>query len=230
MTRIFLASKSNYCAHGIRNLFVSSLIRERVTSIVPAELENVCYMKSIHHSEALSLSNRTHTVFENDEWKKIILETPEHENSILQQIQLDSVDLASSLVVGIVCKGCWKSEGLNWSDIIVLSESLKTCHCMLNIAGTKLSSTVATKLNNESRCYSSGSLIGDTFKISTNCELVILSQNDLEIYWERNIEWTWKSICQDSKTYLGPYWNRFMQQVCTWLMFKVSLLWLPYFY
>eukprot|EP00871_Galdieria_phlegrea_P004812 jgi/Galph1/5331/GphlegSOOS_G3934.1 len=94
----------------------------------------------------------------------------------------DQRGLAPSLVAGIVCKDCWKSERLNWSDIIseaekflvpihdqILSESLKTCHCMLIIVSTKLSSTVTTELNYESCCYSSGSLIGDTFKIPTNC-------------------------------------------------------------
>eukprot|EP00871_Galdieria_phlegrea_P001215 jgi/Galph1/2094/GphlegSOOS_G751.1 len=75
-------------------------------------------MKSSHHSETLSLSKHSRNSFESNEWKKIILESLEYEKSLLQQIQLHSMDLASSLVVGIVCKGCWKSEGMSWSEII----------------------------------------------------------------------------------------------------------------
>eukprot|EP00871_Galdieria_phlegrea_P003742 jgi/Galph1/4369/GphlegSOOS_G2953.1 len=169
---------------------------------------SICYMKSIHHSEIVSLSKRSRNSFESNEWKQIILETLEYEkiyittNTFVPDIlfKLHSLDLASTLVVGIVCKGCWKSKGLNWSDLIneaekflvpihdqVLSESLKTFHCMLIIVGTKLSSTVATELNYESRCYSSGSLIGDTFTVPPNCELVILSQNDLAMFIGREI-------------------------------------------
>eukprot|EP00871_Galdieria_phlegrea_P002205 jgi/Galph1/2986/GphlegSOOS_G1650.1 len=74
-------------------------------------------MKSIYHGETLSLSKRSHIAFENNEWKKIIFKSLEYEKSLLQQMQLHSVYLAPSLVVDIVCKRCWKSEGLNWSDI-----------------------------------------------------------------------------------------------------------------
>eukprot|EP00871_Galdieria_phlegrea_P005440 jgi/Galph1/5898/GphlegSOOS_G4462.1 len=52
------------------------------------------------------------------------------------------------------------------------------CHCILIIIGAKLSSAVTTELNDESRCYSSGSLIDDTFKIPPNCEFVVLSEKD----------------------------------------------------
>eukprot|EP00871_Galdieria_phlegrea_P000416 jgi/Galph1/1375/GphlegSOOS_G6004.1 len=164
---------------------------------------SICYMKSSHHSEALSLSKHSRNSFESNEWKKIILESLEYEKIFITAntgvsdilFKLHSMDLASSLVVGIVCKGCWKSEGMGWSEIIdeaekflvpirdqVLSESLKTCHCILIIVGTKLSSTVMRELNYKSCCYSNGSLIGDNFTIPPNCELAILSQSDVEMF------------------------------------------------
>eukprot|EP00871_Galdieria_phlegrea_P003312 jgi/Galph1/3982/GphlegSOOS_G2609.1 len=36
-------------------------------------------MKSIYHSETLSLSKRSHIAFENNEWKKIIFKSLEYE-------------------------------------------------------------------------------------------------------------------------------------------------------
>eukprot|EP00871_Galdieria_phlegrea_P001840 jgi/Galph1/2657/GphlegSOOS_G1288.1 len=87
---------------------------------------SVCYMESIHHSEALSLSKCSHNSFESNEWKKIILESLEYEkiyittNTVVPDIlfKLHSVDFKSSLIVGVGCKGRWRSEGVSWSEII----------------------------------------------------------------------------------------------------------------
>eukprot|EP00871_Galdieria_phlegrea_P004495 jgi/Galph1/5046/GphlegSOOS_G3794.1 len=132
-----------------------------------------------------------------------------------------SVDLAPSLVVGIVCKGCWKSEGLNWSDIIIsfpihdqiVSESLKTfIHKIIFNSGNRL--------NYESCCYSSGSLIGDTFKIPTNCELVIVSENDLEMFIGKEIlTGLGRVFARTDKPTLDLIGTDFMQQICSCLMF-----------
>eukprot|EP00871_Galdieria_phlegrea_P000835 jgi/Galph1/1752/GphlegSOOS_G466.1 len=125
-----------------------------------------------------------------------------------------------------------RSEGLNWSDIIskadkflvpihdqVLSESLEICHCMLIIFGAKLSSTIARELNYKSRCYSSGSLIDDTFKIPPNCELVILSQNDLEMFIGKEILYgLGRTFTRTDKPTLDLIGTDFMQQICSWLM------------
>eukprot|EP00871_Galdieria_phlegrea_P000667 jgi/Galph1/1600/GphlegSOOS_G295.1 len=181
-------------------------------------------------------SESSYDSFESNEWKKIILESLEYEKIYITTntgvpdilFKLHSVDLASSFVVGIACKGCWKSEGLNWSDIIseaekflvpihdqVLSESLETCHCMLIIFGAKLSSTVASK-----SLYSSGSLIGDTFKIPPNCELVILSEKDLEMFIGKEIlTGLGRAFAGIDKPTLDLIGTDFMQQICRCFMF-----------
>eukprot|EP00871_Galdieria_phlegrea_P002028 jgi/Galph1/2826/GphlegSOOS_G1492.1 len=90
------------------------------------------------------------------------------------------------------------------------------CHCILIIIGTKLSSA----LNDESRCYSSGSLIDDTFKIPPNCEFVILSENDLEMFIEKEIlTGLGRAFGRTDKPTLDLIGTDFMQQICSCLMF-----------
>eukprot|EP00871_Galdieria_phlegrea_P002142 jgi/Galph1/2929/GphlegSOOS_G1643.1 len=94
------------------------------------------------------------------------------------------------------------------------------CHCILIIIGTKLSSAVTTELNDESRCYSSGSLIDDTFKIPPNCEFVILSENDLEMFIEKEIlTGLGSAFARTDKPTLDLIGTDFMQQICRCFMF-----------
>eukprot|EP00871_Galdieria_phlegrea_P000795 jgi/Galph1/1716/GphlegSOOS_G431.1 len=174
-------------------LFQLSSIWRQMKCTMDSE-SSICYMKSIHHSEIASLSKRSRISFESNEWKKIILKSLEYEKIYIPVdttsyssdilFKLHSVDLASSL-----------PEGLSCSDIIseaekfrvpihdqVLSESLKTCHCMLIVVDTKLSSSVARELKYEGCCHSSGSLIDSTFEILINCEIIILSEKDVEMF------------------------------------------------
>eukprot|EP00871_Galdieria_phlegrea_P002866 jgi/Galph1/3580/GphlegSOOS_G2202.1 len=194
---------------------------------------STCYMKSIHHSEAPSLSKHSSNSFESKEWKKIILESLEYVEIFTTAstgvsdilFKLHSMDLASSLVVGIVCK----VRRIELSDIIseaeeflipihdqLLSESLETFHCMLIIVGAKLSSTVATELNYESCCYSSGSLICDTVKIPPNCELVVLSEKDVEMFVRKEIlTGLGRTFTMTDKPTLDLIGTDFMQQICS---------------
>eukprot|EP00871_Galdieria_phlegrea_P001786 jgi/Galph1/2608/GphlegSOOS_G1240.1 len=176
-------------------------------------------MKSIYHVETLSLSKRSHIAFENNEWKKIIFKSLEYEKIFITtdagvsdiSFKLHSVYLAPSLVVDIVCKRCWKSEGLNWSDITDEDEKF------LLLFMIKYS--VTTELNDESRCYSSGSLIDDTFKIPPNCEFVILSENGLEMFIEKEIlTGLGRAFARTDKPTLDLIGTDFMQQICSWLM------------
>eukprot|EP00871_Galdieria_phlegrea_P002398 jgi/Galph1/3159/GphlegSOOS_G1786.1 len=90
---------------------------------------------------------------------------------------------------------------------------------MLIVVGTKLSSTIARELNYESRCYSSGSLIGDTFKIPPNCELVILSQKDVEMFIGKEIlTGLGRAFARTDKPTLDLIGTDFMQQICSCLM------------
>eukprot|EP00871_Galdieria_phlegrea_P000419 jgi/Galph1/1378/GphlegSOOS_G77.1 len=133
-------------------------------------------MKSIHHSGALSLSKLSRPTFQNNEWKKIVVASLEYEKTYITTNKSIAWTWHRLLLSALSVKA-----------VGILSESLETCHCMLIIVGAKLTSTVARELNYKSRCYSSGSLIGDTFKIPPNCELVILSQNYLEMFIGKEI-------------------------------------------
>eukprot|EP00871_Galdieria_phlegrea_P000755 jgi/Galph1/1680/GphlegSOOS_G346.1 len=183
---------------------------------------SVCYMESIHHSEALSLSKCSHNSFGSNEWKKIILESLEYEKIFITAntgvpdilFKLHSVDFQSSLIVGVACK----EKFLVPTHHQVLSEYLNI-HYMLIVVGTKLSSTIARELNYERRCYSSGSLICDTFKIPPNCELVILSQKDVEMFIGKEIlTGLGRTFAGTDKPTLDLIGTDFMQQICSWLM------------
>eukprot|EP00871_Galdieria_phlegrea_P003015 jgi/Galph1/3714/GphlegSOOS_G2334.1 len=172
---------------------------------------SICYMKSIHHSETASLSKRSHNSFGSNEWKKNILETIDPD--IL--FKLHSVDFQSSLDIGVACK----EKFLVPIHHQVLSEYLNI-HWMLMVVGTKLSSTVATALGHESRCYSSGSLICDTFRIPANCELVILSEKDVEMFIEKEIlDGLERVFGRTDKPTLDLIGTDFMRQFCSRLTF-----------
>eukprot|EP00871_Galdieria_phlegrea_P002670 jgi/Galph1/3403/GphlegSOOS_G2118.1 len=90
---------------------------------------------------------------------------------------------------------------------------------MLIVVGTKLSSTFATALGHESRCCSSGSLIDSTFKIPENCELVILSEKDVEMIIEKEIlDGLGRAFARTEKPTLDLIGAGFMQQICSCLM------------
>ncbi|GJQ14915.1 hypothetical protein GpartN1_g6706.t1 [Galdieria partita] len=170
------------------------------------------YMMSVSRGKKRrSKSNKEEKTFGCNEWNRIIHKAlcfdrvyiPKEANSYSPDImfKLHSPDDSNVLMVGVACKGRWKSEGIGWSDIIeeakkfldpvsrqVLSESLESYHCMLIIVSTKLALNVASELGNQSRCYTSGMLIGgNSFEIPPNCELVILCESDVEMLIDREI-------------------------------------------
>ncbi|GJQ12482.1 hypothetical protein GpartN1_g4273.t1 [Galdieria partita] len=169
------------------------------------------YMMSVSRGEARSESNKERKTYASNEWNEIIHKAlcfdrvyiPKEANSYSPDImfKLHSPDDSNVLMVGVACKGRWKSEGIGWSDIIeeakkfldpvsrqVLSKPLKICHCMLIIVSTKLALNVTSELGNQSRCYTSGMRIGgNSFEIPPNCELVILCERDVEMLIDREI-------------------------------------------
>ncbi|GJQ15045.1 hypothetical protein GpartN1_g6836.t1 [Galdieria partita] len=169
------------------------------------------YMMSVSRGEARSESNKKRKTYGCNEWNEIIHEAlcfdrvyiPKEVNSYSPDImlKLQSPLKREVLMVGVACKGRWKPEGIGWSDIIeeakkfldpvsrqVLSKPLKICHCMLIIVSTKLALNVTSELGNQSRCYTSGMLIGgNSFEIPPNCELVILCESDVEMLIDREM-------------------------------------------
>ncbi|GJQ15347.1 hypothetical protein GpartN1_g7138.t1 [Galdieria partita] len=170
------------------------------------------YMMSVSRGKKRrSKSNKEEKTFGCNEWNRIIHKAlcfdkvyiPKEANSYSPDImfKLHSPDDSNVLMVGVACKGRWKSEGIGWSDIIeeakkfldpvsrqVLSKPLKICHCMLIIVSTKLALNVTSELGNQSRCYTSGMRIGgNPFSIPPNCELVILCESDVEMLIDREI-------------------------------------------
>ncbi|GJD11310.1 hypothetical protein Gasu2_54500 [Galdieria sulphuraria] len=170
------------------------------------------YIKSVVSSiETRSESNKSRRTFANTEWNNIIRETlyletiyipldaTSHSPDIIFKLQ--SPVEPKVLTVGVACKGRWRSEGIGWSDIIdeakkfldpvydqVLSSAMDYHHCMLIIVSTKLSLNVSNELGNQSRCYSSGMFIGnDSFKVTDNCELVILCERDVQMLIDEEI-------------------------------------------
>ncbi|GJQ15402.1 hypothetical protein GpartN1_g7193.t1 [Galdieria partita] len=169
------------------------------------------YMMSVSRGEARSESNKERKTYASNEWNEIIhgalgfdkVYIPKEANSYSPDImfKLQSPVKLKFLMVGVACKGRWKSEGIGWSDIIeeakkflkpvydqVLSQALEFYHCMLIIVSTKLALNVASELGNQSRCYTSGMRIGgNSFTIPPNCELVILCESDVEMLIDREI-------------------------------------------
>ncbi|GJQ11285.1 hypothetical protein GpartN1_g3076.t1 [Galdieria partita] len=170
------------------------------------------YMMSVSRvKKRRSKSNKEEKTFGCNEWNEIIHKAlcfdrvyiPKEANSYSPDImfKLQSPDDSNVLMVGVACKGRWKSEGIGWSDIIeeakkfldpvsnqVLSQALEFYHCMLIIVSTKLALNVASELGNQSRCYTSGMLIGgNSFPIPPNCELVVLCERDVEMLIDREI-------------------------------------------
>ncbi|GJQ14407.1 hypothetical protein GpartN1_g6198.t1 [Galdieria partita] len=169
------------------------------------------YMMSVSRGEARSESNKKRKTYGCNEWNEIIHEAlcfdrvyiPKEVNSYSPDImfKLQSPLKREVLMVGVACKGRWKPEGIGWSDIIeeakkfldpvsnqVLSQALECYHCMLIIFGTKLALNVTSELGNQSRCYTSGMLIGgNSFKIPPKCELVILCERDVAMLIDREV-------------------------------------------
>ncbi|GJQ13829.1 hypothetical protein GpartN1_g5620.t1 [Galdieria partita] len=170
------------------------------------------YMMSVSRGKKRrSKSNKEEKTFGCNEWNRIIHKAlcfdrvyiPKEANSYSPDImfKLHSPDDSNVLMVGVACKGRWKSEGIGWSDIIeeakkflypvfneFLSQALECYHCMLIIFGTKLALNVTSELGNQSRCYTSRMRIGgSSFEIPPNCELVILCERDVEMLIDREI-------------------------------------------
>ncbi|GJD11040.1 hypothetical protein Gasu2_51970 [Galdieria sulphuraria] len=159
------------------------------------------YMKSIHYTRTVSGTERM-TFGSNDEWERIVEEILEFEKIYIPfHSTFHSPDILFKLhgrtneknlmIVGIACKGRWSRNGIRWNEILeeahkflkavhdqVLT-SHPTWHCMLIIMSTQLATNVSEDLNHSSRCYSSGDSVGE-FLIPHNCELVILSEADVE--------------------------------------------------
>ncbi|GJQ09775.1 hypothetical protein GpartN1_g1566.t1 [Galdieria partita] len=169
------------------------------------------YMMSVSRGEARSESNKKRKTYGNNEWERIFhaalcfdrVSIPVEANSYSPDImfKLQSPVKLKFLMVGVAFKGRRKSEGIGWSDIIeeakkflypvfneFLSQALEYYHCMLIIVSTKLALNVASELGNQSRCYTSGMLIGgNSFRIPPNCELVILCERDVEMLIDREV-------------------------------------------
>ncbi|GJD11812.1 hypothetical protein Gasu2_59370 [Galdieria sulphuraria] len=164
------------------------------------------YMKSIHYTRAVSGMERM--TFGSNEWERIVEEMlefgkiyiPFHSTSHSPDIlfKLHGRTNEKNLMVGIACKGRWSRNGIRWNEILeeahkflkpvhdqVLT-SHSTWHCMLIIMSTQLATNVSEDLNHSSRCYSSGDSVED-FVIPHNCELVILSEADVENFIGKDI-------------------------------------------
>ncbi|EME25881.1 archaeal ATPase, partial [Galdieria sulphuraria] len=166
------------------------------------------YMKSIHYTRTVSGMERM-TFGSNDEWERIVEEMLEFEKIYIPfHSTFHSPDILFKLhgrtneknlmIVGIACKGRWSRNGIRWNEILeeahkflkpvhdqVLT-SHPTRHCMLIIMSTQLATNVSEDLNHSSRCYSSGDSVED-FVIPRNCELVILSEADVENFIGKDI-------------------------------------------
>ncbi|GJD12469.1 hypothetical protein Gasu2_65510 [Galdieria sulphuraria] len=165
------------------------------------------YMKSIHYTRAVSGTERM--TFGSNEWERIVEEILEFEKIYIPfHSTFHSPDILFKLhgrtneknlmIVGIACKGRWSRNGIRWNEILeeahkflkpvhdqVLT-SHPTWHCMLIILSTKLATNVSEDLNYSSRCYSFGDSVGE-FLIPHNCELVILSEADVENFIGKDI-------------------------------------------
>ncbi|EME27384.1 archaeal ATPase [Galdieria sulphuraria] len=166
------------------------------------------YMKSIHYTRTVSGMERM-TFGSNNEWERIVEEMLEFEriyipfhstfhSPIYYSFKLHGRTNEKNLIVGIACKGRWSRNGIRWNEILeeahkflkavhdqVLT-SHPTWHCMLIIMSTQLATNVSEDLNHSSRCYSSGDSVGE-FLIPHNCELVILSEADVENFIGKDI-------------------------------------------
>ncbi|GJQ12586.1 hypothetical protein GpartN1_g4377.t1 [Galdieria partita] len=165
------------------------------------------YMKSIHYTRSTSEVERD--TFGVNDWKKIVKEMLEFEKIYIPfeptsrspdiLFKLHGRTSGQNLIVGIACKGRWSSNGIRWNEIV--DEACKflqpvhdqvvtvhpTLHCMLVIMSIKLSTSVATDLNHSSHCYSCGDRVAGVFTIPLNCELIILSESDVENFIGKDI-------------------------------------------
>ncbi|EME26027.1 archaeal ATPase [Galdieria sulphuraria] len=148
------------------------------------------YMKCIHYTRAVSGTERM--TFGSNEWERIMKEMLEfekiyipfhstsHSPDILFKLH-GRTNEKNLMIVGIACKGRWSR---NVHDQVLTSHP--TWHCMLIIMSTQLATNVSEDLNYSSRFYSSGDSVED-FVIPHNCELVILSEADVENFIGKDI-------------------------------------------
>ncbi|GJQ09300.1 hypothetical protein GpartN1_g1091.t1 [Galdieria partita] len=200
----------HFCYHPTDSLMFSTL--GQLSSVwnemnLKFSSESAYYMKSIHYTRSTSEVERT--TFGINDWKEIVEEMLEFEKiNIPFEPTSRSPDILfklhgrtseQNLIVGIACKGRWSSNGIRWNEIV--DEACKflqpvhdqvvtvhpTLHCMLVIMSTKLSTSVATDLNHSSHCYSCGDRVAGVFTIPRNCELIILSESDVENFIGKDI-------------------------------------------
>ncbi|GJQ15544.1 hypothetical protein GpartN1_g7335.t1 [Galdieria partita] len=165
------------------------------------------YMKSIHYTTSTSEVERD--TFGINDWKKIVEEMLEFEKIYIPfeptsrspdiLFKLHGRTSGQNLIVGIACKGRWSFNGIRWNEIVdeackflqPVHDQVVTVHptlnCMLIIMSTKLSTSVATDLNHSSHCYSFGDRVAGVFTIPLNCELIILSESDVENFIGKDI-------------------------------------------
>ncbi|EME28382.1 archaeal ATPase [Galdieria sulphuraria] len=150
------------------------------------------YMKSIHYTRTVSGTERM--TFGSNEWERIVEEMLELEKIYIPfhstSHKLDEwVLLVKADGVVMVFDGMKILEEAHKflkpvHDQVLTSHS--TWHCMLIIMSTQLATNVSEDLNHSSRCYSSGDSVED-FVIPHNCELVILSEADVENFIGKDI-------------------------------------------
>ncbi|GJQ15797.1 hypothetical protein GpartN1_g7588.t1 [Galdieria partita] len=201
----------HFCYHPTDSLMFSTL--GQLSSVwdemnVKFSSESTAYyMKSIHYTRSTADIERT--TFGIDDWKEIVKEMLEFEKIYIPfeptshspdiLFKLHGRTSGQNLIVGIACKGRWSFNGIRWNEIV--DEACKflqpvhdqvvtvhpTLHCMLVIMSTKLSTSVATDLNHSSHCYSFGDRVAGDFRIPLNCELIILSESDVENFIGKDI-------------------------------------------
>jgi len=136
------------------------------------------FMPSIHVEKAYQEqggTSRKRRTFGSNEWERIVHEElpynkihiPINATSNGPDIQFklqERITRDKTLLVGIACKGCWSSKGIEWDDIsdeigkflIPVSDQVwsknPNANCMLMIFSTKLAYNVASELNQSSRC------------------------------------------------------------------------------
>ncbi|EME26829.1 archaeal ATPase [Galdieria sulphuraria] len=202
----------HFCRHPTNSSMFSTLGQlSRVWNEMSLQFSSesaAYYMKSIHYTRTVSGTERM-TFGSNDEWERIVEEMlefekiyiPFHSTSHIPDILFKlhgRTNEKNLMIVSIACKGRWSRNGILWNEILeeahkflkpvhdqVLT-SHPTWHCMLIIMSTKLATNVSEDVNHSCRCYSSGDGVGD-FLIPHNCELVILSEADVENFIAKDI-------------------------------------------
>ncbi|EME25995.1 archaeal ATPase, partial [Galdieria sulphuraria] len=119
------------------------------------------YMKSIHYTRAVSGTERM--TFGSNEWERIVEEMLEFEKIY---IPFHSTSYSPDILFKL--HGRTNEKNLMMWVLLVKADGV-----------VMLATNVSEDLNYSSRCYSFGDSVGE-FLIPHNCELVILSEADVE--------------------------------------------------